>query len=1062
MPNILSRDPYEINKFLTDPQFGGQIERFFNHLENPETGQKVDETYALKLQLRVFKQWFPRLVKDSQQRCILGFVQYLSSHLNILRNLSKILATAFKKDYVYSCILSAPYLQKQMSDMYANKVLSENLSNDIVELNLKLYERLSTDNKHKFLESVLPYCDMNLIRLVYKLVNNILTRACHDDCKSNESWSGTELSDSTCSNNTNNQYQFRDIISRLPAPLAMYILCMLDETSLQQARKVNLKWGSLVKQIYKELLGDSSHSVNPTYAKDVDVLVPNICRQTLRVIESGDPSISPISPSQVNFETAFRGVTTHKVIMEEKNVYCGAYNIMVLMNNKHNRRVIDTESGDVMAFSTEDRKICFMDTNTNKMIGPAMKGHAGCIYCLHHCRKKNIVLSGSFDTSVRCWSLENGECQKIYRGHRSTVLCVSLFKNMVVSGSKDGTCRAWDLKSGRCQHVLRHDKAVRAISISEELIISGCEEGELKVWNRTSGMLIKKMKGHRNAILCLISDKWHIVSGGKDGFAMVWSTQGDHRRCLTVLKHPNEVLCIALKFLRVITGSNDGRIRIWNLINGQCCRIIRGSTDGDPINQLFATNNRITINTHTKILVFIFEDIEWNYNLDNDSLQSINQYSSPDIQSNKESRLNWSSNSTVDENISNYGCQNLVSSLYEQEDKSTEDGSSFQTNDHNDVPYINNLKINHLKRFQSKLKKRLCQSAQTIQELQSFFLSQSQLKSCSRLKLKNETGIELASVNTKTKSDLNNVSQTDQNVKNQNIDEENNQELMLMRRLSWAFDKPETATSQEASLVEVKNLLRSQVRSKSKFKFPEFIQLIRDAYQQPQGEIKQEPSVLKAHRPMSCPGKIDQRTLIFLDKSDISQLKDFTSPKEDNNVHKNMIKTSVVPNISTKTIKTNAKFGIQPHKLDMSSESNRFLLKSNLKPGVLRPFTVFTETRKAQSSIIMQKNNYSSGPYYNPFQKIISRRSIVDEKAQSQLRYRLRSRQKLMPVNCRLCDDPLRRHTKFQIKTYQEEFEEAKMMEKQKILIEKQKQKHIQLSFSKGLKFKPTQSVINS
>ena len=36
--------------------------------------------------------------------------------------------------------------------------------------------------------------------------------------------------------------------------------------------------------------------------------------------------------SEVSFETAYSGFETRKIIMEERNVYCGAYNVMVLLD----------------------------------------------------------------------------------------------------------------------------------------------------------------------------------------------------------------------------------------------------------------------------------------------------------------------------------------------------------------------------------------------------------------------------------------------------------------------------------------------------------------------------------------------------------------------------------------------------------------------------------------------------------------------------------------------------------------------------------------------------------
>ena len=48
------------------------------------------------------------------------------------------------------------------------------------------------------------------------------------------------------------------------------------------------------------------------------------------MIKTDDAVIKTKFKSEVSFETAYSGISTRKVIMEERNVYCGPYNVMVL------------------------------------------------------------------------------------------------------------------------------------------------------------------------------------------------------------------------------------------------------------------------------------------------------------------------------------------------------------------------------------------------------------------------------------------------------------------------------------------------------------------------------------------------------------------------------------------------------------------------------------------------------------------------------------------------------------------------------------------------------------
>ena len=76
--------------------------------------------------------------------------------------------------------------------------------------------------------------------------------------------------------------------------------------------------------------GAGAQGVNPVYAKDIDVAVPNTAPGGWQVLHTAEDRASTTFRSEVNFQTAYTGVATRNVIMEERNVFCGAYNVLVL------------------------------------------------------------------------------------------------------------------------------------------------------------------------------------------------------------------------------------------------------------------------------------------------------------------------------------------------------------------------------------------------------------------------------------------------------------------------------------------------------------------------------------------------------------------------------------------------------------------------------------------------------------------------------------------------------------------------------------------------------------
>ena len=86
---------------------------------------------------------------------------------------------------------------------------------------------------------------------------------------------------------------------------------------------------SLSKPMFVQ--GAAGQSSNPLYAKDTDVCVPNVVPTTWQTIRTDESMIETVFKSEVNFTTAYSGYSTRKIIMEERNVYCGAYNVLMLM-----------------------------------------------------------------------------------------------------------------------------------------------------------------------------------------------------------------------------------------------------------------------------------------------------------------------------------------------------------------------------------------------------------------------------------------------------------------------------------------------------------------------------------------------------------------------------------------------------------------------------------------------------------------------------------------------------------------------------------------------------------
>lgn len=114
----------------------------------------------------------------------------------------------------------------------------------------------------------------------------------------------------------------------------------------------------------------------------------------------------------------------------------------------------------------------------------------------------------------------------------------------VISGSSDKTCKVWNLSKKTCWRTFKHSYPVVSVAIGEEICVSGGSTGKLKVFHLLSGQLIKAISAHSAPVTAIKFDRWHILSCSMDGYALLYSTQGKHKKCIMAMRHPKYVILI--------------------------------------------------------------------------------------------------------------------------------------------------------------------------------------------------------------------------------------------------------------------------------------------------------------------------------------------------------------------------------------------------------------------------------------------------------------------------------------------------------------------------------------
>uniref|UniRef100_A0A2I3N3W7 Uncharacterized protein n=1 Tax=Papio anubis TaxID=9555 RepID=A0A2I3N3W7_PAPAN len=347
--------------------------------------------------------------------------------------------------------------------------------------------------------------------------------------------------------------KYRDFIRYLPIHLSKYILRMLDRHTLNKCASVSQHWAAMAQQVKTDLSahgfiqnqiifmqGSYTRGIDPNYANKVSIPVPKMVDDGKRM-RVKHPKWKLRTKNEYNLWTAYQNQETQQVLMEERNIFCGTYNVRILSDTWDQKRVIHYSGGDLIAVSS-NRKIHLLDIIQGKVIPVEFRGHAGSVRALFLCEEENFLLSGSYDLSIRYWDLKSGACTRIFSGHQGTITCIDLCKNRLVSGGKDCQVKVWDVDTGKCLKTFRHKDPILATRINDTYIVSSCERGVVKVWHLVMAQLVKTLSGHEGAVKCLFFDQWHLLSGSTDGLVMAWSMVGKYERCLMAFKHPKMVV----------------------------------------------------------------------------------------------------------------------------------------------------------------------------------------------------------------------------------------------------------------------------------------------------------------------------------------------------------------------------------------------------------------------------------------------------------------------------------------------------------------------------------------
>jgi mitogen-activated protein kinase organizer 1 len=169
-------------------------------------------------------------------------------------------------------------------------------------------------------------------------------------------------------------------------------------------------------------------------------------------------------------------------------------------DNIHSHDVIDIAIGqDNAKFASVgiDKQVFYTDSITGNIVR-RFHGHNERINTIAFNQLETVLVSGSYDCSVRIWDLKatSKEAIQILSNAKDSITKVIVLNDKIISSSIDGSLRVYDIRKGELQ-CDNFDTPINSIDISPDekyFIVSGLDS-RIRLFDYTNGEIIKTFQG---------------------------------------------------------------------------------------------------------------------------------------------------------------------------------------------------------------------------------------------------------------------------------------------------------------------------------------------------------------------------------------------------------------------------------------------------------------------------------------------------------------------------------------------------------------------------------------
>ena len=352
-----------------------------------------------------------------------------------------------------------------------------------------------------------------------------------------------------------------DFLSALPPELSFKVLCFLDTTSLCKAAQVSQRWRTLA---------------------DDDVVWHRMCEQHIdrKCTKCGwglpllERKRLRASKRQIQLRATGQGINEWSPNITPYPEYASEPPALGLQKDQ----IASSNVRTVPYASSANTGTTHIETNDHLSIQlklPRAKSATGESYFEPRLRPWKDVYKDRFKVGTN-WKY--GRCSvKVLKGHTNGLLCLQFDDNVLITGSYDATIKVWDLETCEEIRTLRgHDSGVRCLQFDDSKLISGSLDCTIKIWNWHTGECTRTYSGHTDGVIGLHFDSALLASASADTTIKIW----DFEDMSTFLLRGHTDWVNAVKIdscsRTVFSASDDNTVRLWDLDTRACIKVFEG------------------------------------------------------------------------------------------------------------------------------------------------------------------------------------------------------------------------------------------------------------------------------------------------------------------------------------------------------------------------------------------------------------------------------------------------------------------------------------------------------